>query len=525
MSSGKDGQLSGPALSPTTTHSDTTEVDPVSNPKGKPAGLDGGTAEKGHQTSAEWDADGVRIENGIPVVGLKGPEDPFSPINMTPLKKWILILVISSASFCVTCCSSMVASSYAGVEKDFGVSTEVATLGLSLFVLGLGFAPLVMGPLSEFFGRSPIYNCSYFFFFCFNMLVAFSPNIGAWLVGRFLGGVAGAAFLSVAGGSVADVFAPHSIGLPMAVYTASPFLGPVAGPVISGFINQHLHWRWTWWVLAIWIFVEFIALVLFVPETYLPALLVKRAKKLRKAGRADVRAPLELAQKSIPLVILVSCARPFEILAVEPMALVLNLWTSILLGILYMFFSAFPIVYQAHGFNLQETGLSFLGLGIGLLAGTASFPFWARYYKKIMAETGQRPPPEEHLRRGIVAGIILPVCLFWFAWTTQSSIHWIVSEIATVPLGFGISLAFQAVFAYLVDAYRPVAASAMASNSALRSTYAAIFPLFTHQMFHKLGTQWALTLCAFLCLVMAPFPYLFFKHGAKYRRGSKFANK
>ncbi|KAK4706119.1 hypothetical protein P7C70_g83, partial [Phenoliferia sp. Uapishka_3] len=270
---------------------------------------------------------------------------------MPTAKKWVIICVISSASFAVTCCSSMVAQTYQGVEAEFGVSNEVATLGLSLFVLGLGFAPLVLGPLSEFYGRSPIYISSYFFFICSNILVAFSPNIS----------------------------------------------------------------------------------------------------------------------ETIPR--------------------------------------------GAHE-----------SIGIGIVGGVLSHPIWARYYRKVTESTGARPPPEEHLRKGLYAAVLLPASLFWFAWTTQPSIHWSVSMVATVPFGVGLIWSFQAVFVYLVDAFRPVAASAMAANSALRSSFAAGFPLFTHQMFSRLGTQWALTLCAFLCLAMTPFPFLFFKYGSKYRKGSKFSN-
>jgi hypothetical protein len=57
--------------------------------------------------------------------------------------------------------------------------------------------------------------------------VAVGKNAATWLVGRFLSGVSGAAFLSVAGGSVSDLFRGHALSTPMAVYSASPFLGPV----------------------------------------------------------------------------------------------------------------------------------------------------------------------------------------------------------------------------------------------------------------------------------------------------------
>lgn len=98
---------------------------------------------------------------------------------------------------------------------------------------------------------------------------------------------------------------------PRSFYTASPFIGPACGPVISGLINQHLYWRWTWRVILFWAGFEMVILYLFVPETYLPALLVSKAKKLRKTGRSDVKAPLELSTRSVPRTILTNCGRPF----------------------------------------------------------------------------------------------------------------------------------------------------------------------------------------------------------------------
>jgi hypothetical protein len=59
------------------------------------------------------------------------------------------------------------------------------------------------------------------------------------------------------------------------------------------------------------------------------------------------------------------------------MALLLNLWTALLLGILYLTFQAFPIIFETnHGFNKQSTGLTFLGVGTGMLGAVSSQPFW-----------------------------------------------------------------------------------------------------------------------------------------------------
>lgn len=71
---------------------------------------------------------------------------------------------------------------------------------------------------------------------------AVAHNIATMLVGRFFDGLAGSAFLAVAAGTVVDMFEPSQISFPMMIYTASPFLGPAAGPIIGGFINQFASW-------------------------------------------------------------------------------------------------------------------------------------------------------------------------------------------------------------------------------------------------------------------------------------------
>lgn len=119
---------------------------------------------------------------------------------------------------------------------DFSTNTEVATLGLSLFVLGLGTSPLFLGPLSEYYGRLPIYLVS-FIFFIWQIPCAFAKNIETMLIVRYLAGFSGSAFLSVCGGSVSDLFSGPALAFPMACYSASPFLGPVFGPLIGGVIN------------------------------------------------------------------------------------------------------------------------------------------------------------------------------------------------------------------------------------------------------------------------------------------------
>jgi len=106
---------------------------------------------------------------------------------------------------------------------EFHTSREIATLGLSLFVAGLGLGPMVLSPLSEFYGRRPIYIYSFLFFLIWLIPCAVAPNIATMLVGRFLSGLSGSAFLSVAGGTVGDIFAKADLSAPVSLSTMQSF--------------------------------------------------------------------------------------------------------------------------------------------------------------------------------------------------------------------------------------------------------------------------------------------------------------
>ncbi|KAG8709133.1 hypothetical protein FRC08_018524 [Ceratobasidium sp. 394] len=430
------------------------------------------------------------------------------PKNRRTARKWIIVFVLASSSTCVTCASSVAAMARPGLQKEFGVSLPVAILGISLFVEGLGVGPLLLGPLSEFFGRRHIYWISFLWFVLLNFPVAFAPNIEVYLIFRFLTGFSGAAFLSVAGGSVVDLFANDKVASPMACYTISPFIGPVLGPAFSGFINQNTYWRWTFYTLIIWATVQLVALYTLVPETYEPVLRVKKARKLRKAtGEERWWAPLEKSNRSITRSIIVSCYKPFEILAFEPMALLLDIWCSLLLGILYLCFTAFPTIFGTnHGFNTQCVGLSFMGIGFGMVIALATQPFWNRLQAKYNAQHAGAPPPETRLFIGMAGAFLVPIGLFWMAFTTPKSVHWIVPILGSVPFGTGVVYVFTSVFTFLVVAYRPYAASAMAGNSFLRSAFAAVFPLVSGPMYKRLGTVGATALLAGLTVLMTPLP-------------------
>jgi predicted MFS family arabinose efflux permease len=179
------------------------------------------------------------------IVGYDGDDDPVNPKNKKNATKWCIVIILALGSFCVTCASSLYTTTYDGMSADFGSSRILNTLGLSTFVFGLGIAPMFLGPLSEFYGRRIIYLIAFGGFFIFLIPCAVAQNIQTMLVVRFFDGFFGSAFLSVAGGTVGDMFTKDTLQAPMLIYSASPFLGPATAPVWGGFVNSNVSWRWS----------------------------------------------------------------------------------------------------------------------------------------------------------------------------------------------------------------------------------------------------------------------------------------
>ena len=154
-----------------------------------------------------------------------------------------------------------------------------------------------------------------------------------------------------------------------------------------------------------------------------------------------------MRQKSIKQALIRSLYVPFQLLFLDMMVLVLCLYSAIILGILYLFFGAFPLVFRVnYDFELWQTGLTFMGLIVGSLFAVATNPLWHKNYVRLVtnwrktlpkAEENKRPDPEFRLPPAILGGVLVPIGLFWFGWTTYRSVHWIVPIIGTVFFGGG----------------------------------------------------------------------------------------
>ncbi|RYP12107.1 hypothetical protein DL765_007476 [Monosporascus sp. GIB2] len=367
--------------------------------------------------------DRPELEKDAFEVSWDGDDDPMCPRSLPLFRKWTMVVIVGMGSFCVTAASSIYTATYAQMNPEFGISGIVGTLGLSTFVLGISLGPLLMSPLSEFYGRRPIYLISWGMYVIWLIPCAVARNAETMIVARFLDGFAGSAFLSVAGGTY---------GTPIRRVYQLPY-----------------------------------ALEM---DILYPVKLREKARALRKdTGDDRWKAPMEKSTKSIARKVGLSLLRPFQLLIFEPMCLLLCVFSAILLGVLYLFFGAFGVIFgDNYGFNLWQTGLSFLGIFVGMIVCSATDPLWRLVHARLIQRNNGVPEPEFRLPPAIAGAVLVPIGLFWFAWTTYPHVHWIMPIIGSGIFGAGTLLVFTGIFTFLVDAYPLYAASALAANSFVR---------------------------------------------------------
>lgn len=266
--------------------------------------------------------------------------------------------------------------------------------------------------------------------------------------------------------------------------------------------------------------------VFFVPETYSPVLLTRRAKNLRfETGNWALHSRHEAQRVDLRAIARTYLIRPIVMLAQEPVLMLVTLYMSLIYGILYLFFEAFPVSFnEERKWNLGVGALPFLSVAIGIILGSIVILFHIRVrYTSIVKRHGS-VPPEERLLPMMLGSILLPAGLFWWAWTSDPHIVWVPQVIAGIPIGMGLVMIFLQGLNYIIDVYTKNVNSAVAANVFLQSWVGAGFTMFATGMFHNLGVPWATSLLAFLCTALVPVPFLFWTYGAAIRRRSKFVS-
>ncbi|KAK5779975.1 hypothetical protein RI543_002515 [Arxiozyma heterogenica] len=474
-----------------------------------------------------------------------GPGDMDNPHNWPSWKKWFTTMTAAFLCLVVSMGSSLYVCSVPELVARYHINQTLALAGLTFYLLGL--STVIGAPLSEVFGRKPIYVISLPLSCLFTMAVGLSSgHMRIILPCRFLAGAFASPAMSIASGTIMDIFDVDEMSVAMTFFCLAPFMGPIISPIIAGFACQYENWRWSQWILlfASGLIYPFILLM---PETHKGVILrkraVKRKIKLKEFTREDQKEFLKIT-------LTITVFRPLKMLVVEPIVLVFSIYVAFIFAVLFAFFEAYPVIYRGvYLMDIGISGLPFLGIGLGLWLGSLLYIIIDRKYLfpkapegtpdlahpvslRVTPYRGHRDPvtnellpinPESLLLSCKIGSIALPVALFWQAWTSRRDVQWMAPIAAGVPFGFGLILIFFSVIMYFSTCYPPlVVASAMAANNMLRYVMSSVFPLFTIQMYENMKIKWASTLFALICIVLVPTPWIFERWGSQLRHKSQF---
>lgn len=298
---------------------------------------------------------------------------------------------------------------------------------ISRYILGFAIGPLLLAPLSEYYGRSPIYFGAWFILVIFQLPLALAPNIGTIIVCRFIAGLGGSAPLTNTGGTISDLFERNLSGNAMRIYGVSSTFGPPFALMISGYVGEDLGWRYIFWMFmgitgGVWII-----MLLTLPETRHSTILEKKAKLVRdtliKEGYSNAAilehigdAHSQGEKRSVHALFATNLTRPIRFLCTEPITLGAAAYNGFIYGIVYLFNESVPLVFgQNHGFSVGEQGLAFTGIAVGVLIAAAFHPLQEKYYLKKVAENYGKGVPEARMYQARFGAFLLPISFFWCA--------------------------------------------------------------------------------------------------------------
>ncbi|KAF9005034.1 MFS polyamine transporter [Cyathus striatus] len=439
--------------------------------------------------------------------------DERNPINFSCRKKWTITAFACILTYIASSSTSAYSIGYASMMRDLNCTLFQATIGLSVYTLGFGVVPLITASLSEDFGRQPLYLGSGIGLLLMYLMIALGKNIQTVLIGRFLQGAFASTGSTMVGGTIADIWSAKERGLPMAWFSVAAIGGNGLGPFVAGWIenNPKLGWRWIQWTQMM-ICGAYLVLVPFIlTETRASVLLTRIAKKLRKeTGDNRYRARVEDERASLRTLIFVSCTRPLYLMITELIVSSFSIWVGFAWGVTYVMVESISGIFRdLHRFNIAQIGSVFIAMSVGSI-----LAFLINYYQeKLYRDNVVSRGPEARLYSACAAGILLAGSMFMYAWCSSTHLY----IIATFTI-------YLAVFSYFADCYGPFASSALAGQSLARNLAATAFPLFTEQMYHKLGYNWANTLFGFLAAIMIPIPFVLFFYGPTIRGRSKFSS-
>ncbi|KAL6243859.1 hypothetical protein RBB50_009293 [Rhinocladiella similis] len=511
----------------------------------------------------------TEVASSFPDLDLRKYE---SALTWSPAHKTTILILCCFCTFFAAYSAGSYSIASGPQRSKWHLSQTAFNTGVTAWALGFAASPMFLAPFSEINGRRPVFLGSAVVFLAALIACATTPSFAGMLVARFFVGAGASTFSTMIGGVLSDVYTNEDRNTPMAIYSGFALAGTAVGPLCSGFIvGQGVSYRWVYYHQIIGVGGLLVVVYFFFKESRGSVLLSRKAKAINAyfdkmdaaqshptSSNANTNAADEVeiekeegkdssaaganpqhrrtrthirykvaadeSRSSLAHMLYLSLTIPFKLMFTEPVVFFFSLWAAFAWALLYMTFSVIPLVFTTrHGFNTEQNGAVFAAIAIGSILATIISVFQERIAKRHWPKL--TTSPEGRLYFACLEAALLPVGLFWFGWTTFSSVHWISPVMALGCAQMGIFAIYLAVFNYLADVYHRYASSALAAQGFARNVFAAVFPLFTDQMFRRLGYPAASSLLGGIAALLTAVPWVLLFNGEKIRARSKIARQ
>jgi DHA1 family bicyclomycin/chloramphenicol resistance-like MFS transporter len=258
---------------------------------------------------------------------------------LTDAVPWPLLLVLASLAAVAPVATDLYLPGLPTMAADLGADPSAVQLTLTAFLVGLAVGQLVMGPLSDRYGRRRPLVASATLCVLAGVVCALAPNLAVLVAARLVQGLAGAGGMVIGRAVVSDVVSGRVAARTFTLMLTVGGIAPVLAPLVGGLLAGPVGWRGMLWTVAGLCALALLGVLLVVPETH-PG---------RAAGAsyaADLRTVVGTRAYRAPVAVL-----------------------ALSFAVMMAYISASPFVYQrVVGLSEVEYGAAFGANAVGLVA-------------------------------------------------------------------------------------------------------------------------------------------------------------